>query len=119
MPAFPTGRSAPTFLRVGGKLTRKAEVLLENATSPQGWYARWTHRTLGVPPATGATLTRLLLAELAKRGRLEETITDSHALAYALSPDRIVVHATTDADLADRRHLLRCGICHAQHYGTV
>ena len=39
--------------------------LLDPVTSPQSWYARWTARNLGVQPAFGARLARLLLERLA------------------------------------------------------
>ena len=64
MPAFPTGRTAPAFPRVGPRLERTAEILLDAVTSPQSWYARWTARALGVPAGHGARLARALLERL-------------------------------------------------------
>ncbi|OYO23440.1 heavy metal resistance protein CzcA [Enemella dayhoffiae] len=118
MPAFPTGRSAPEFPRVGTRLNRASEVLLENATSPQGWYASWASRVLGVSAGMGATLTRLLLRELAERGVLLEKQTESHAMVYAISPDRVLVRIPTDTELREARVALRCTVCHGRRHGT-
>lgn len=120
MPAFPPGRSTPTFPRVGPPSGRR-EPLLEIATSAQGWYARWAQRNLGVTPQAGATLTRLLLAELAEQGTLIPVATDNSvsvsATSYAIPSDRVMVALATDDELITRRLLLRCDVCQSEHHG--
>lgn len=122
MPAFPPGRSTPSFPRIGSPSGRR-DPLLEQATSPQGWYARWAQRTLGIPAAAGATLTRLLLDDLADQGILTPVATDNSiavsATSYAIPSDRVLVGLTTDIDLRERRQLLRCDVCHAEQHGTA
>ncbi|HET8971017.1 MAG TPA: DEAD/DEAH box helicase, partial [Candidatus Nanopelagicales bacterium] len=88
MPAFPTRRTAPAFPRVGPRLERAAEVLLDSVTSPQSWYARWAARVLGVPAGHGARLARGLLERLHRADLLTSHTTRSQATVYALTPDR-------------------------------
>ncbi|OYN99960.1 heavy metal resistance protein CzcA [Enemella evansiae] len=118
MPAFPSGRAAPSFPRVGQPTTTR-DPLLENVTSSQSWYARWAQRNLGVPAQTGAAASRLLLAELAREGILHATSTESNATVYGLEADRILVHLSTDDDLASGRTMVRCTICHDEHHTTA
>lgn len=118
MPAFPKGRSAPAFPRVGPTLKTK-DPLLDPVTSPQSWYARWTARTLGVQPAFGAKLGRLLLDALARADVLRAASTDSGGTVYAIPASSVVVHPTTDAALAAGAHLLVCSVCHGQVPGTA
>lgn len=118
MPAFPRGRSTPAFPRVGGaKLQREA--LLDPVTDQRSWYARWTARALRVTPHHAARLARALLARLASRGVLEPVNTDSGGTAYQLPADRVLVSATRDADLAEGRHRLICGLCRTGFSGSV
>jgi len=117
MPAFPKGRSAPAFPRLGPALKTK-DPLLDPVTSPQSWYARWTARALGVQPAFGAKLGRLLLDGLARADVLRATSTDSGGTVFAIPASSVVVHPTTDAALAAGEHLLVCSVCHSQLPGT-
>lgn len=117
MPPFPNGRSAPGFPRVGPALKTK-DPLLDPVTSPQSWYARWTARALGVQPAFGAKLGRLLLESLARADVLRAASTDSGGTVYAIPASSVVVHPTTDAALAAGDHLLVCSVCHGQLPGT-
>jgi hypothetical protein len=48
MPAFPSGRPAPAFPRIGSAAA--ATDNLDGVTSSASWYARWTARCLGVAP---------------------------------------------------------------------
>ena len=117
MPAFPKARPAPAFARIGPSLKRK-DPLLDPVTSPQSWYARWAARTLGVQPGFGAKLARILFETLAREDVLRAASTDSGGTVYAIPTSSVIVHPTTDADLADGEHLLVCSVCHHQLPGT-
>ncbi|WP_026926598.1 DEAD/DEAH box helicase [Granulicoccus phenolivorans] len=117
MPAFPRGRSAPQFPRVGAPVHRRADMLLEPVTGEQSWHAQWAVRALGVPASVGAVAARQLLAELATAEVLLARTTDSNATAYALDPARILVRATPTTPAAAGEYLLRCDVCHTQHPG--
>ncbi len=118
MPAFPTGRTAPAFPRVGKRVDRKAEVLLDAVTTPQSWYARWTGRMLGVDAGHGARLARGLLNRLHEAGLLLSRSTQSGGTAYALSPTLVTVVATDAERLARGDYGLRCTICGTEQYGS-
>lgn len=118
MPAFPVGRPAPGYPRVGGG-AGPARGELDAVTSPLSWYAVWTSRVLGVSPADGGLLAKLLMARLAKDEVLTETTSSSGALVYALPSSSVVVHPTTDDDLRAGRHQLECGVCRAVTPGTA
>ena len=116
MPAFPPGRSAPAFPRVGGQRVRHEQ--LDNVTDGQSWYARWTGRVLGVSAGHGARLVRSLLECLHHAGVLEATTTQAQATVYAIPDERIVVRATLDKELRESVILLRCDLCQAVHPGS-
>ncbi|GAA3571385.1 DEAD/DEAH box helicase [Microlunatus spumicola] len=119
MPAFPSGRAAPAFPRIGPKVTRKAEMLLDVVTSPQSWFARWSGRVLGVEPGHGARLARALLERLHAADVLAAKTTNTGGTVYSLSPAAVTVTATT-ADAMDRgEHVLRCSICRTEQYGSA
>ena len=113
MPAFPEGRSAPAFPRVGGGTT-VAKSLLDAVASTQSWYASWTRRVLRLSPTAGASLGRLLLEELAKRDVLVKVTSQSGAHIYGIAPERIVVSPTTDEDVTAGRVLLACTQCQSE-----
>lgn len=117
MPAFPKGRSAPAFPRVGGR--KSSDPLLDPVTDTQSWYARWTAKTLGVSAHYGARLARALLARLAARQVLHAVNTDSGGVAYAIPPDRVIVAPTSAEDLSAQRHRLVCDVCHTGFSGSV
>lgn len=112
MPAFPTGRSAPTFPRVGGQSVKHS---FDSVTDSKSWYARWTARRLGVSPGHGARLTRSLLECLHRADVLESMMTQSQATVYGISDKKILVRATRDEELRNSKILLRCTVCHAVH----
>src|SRR5690606_8947077 len=56
VPAFPSGRPAPAFPRVGARTAAKRDNL-DNVTSSQGWYALWAAKCLpGLTASEGAKL---------------------------------------------------------------
>lgn len=121
MPAFPKDREAPAYPRIGSASTGRGarESHLDQATSSQGWYALWARKVLGVAPSDGAKLTKLLFAELEKGGViLSASIGSSGALAYQLSPSRILVSPVDLDDLSNRRNLLECDTCQTPVPGT-
>ncbi|WP_299449206.1 DEAD/DEAH box helicase [uncultured Serinicoccus sp.] len=111
MPAFPRGRSAPAFPRVGPSLPDKQELLLDPVRSPQSWYARWAAKCLGVNPQHGAKLAERLLAALAAQDVLTTTETQSRGTAYGIAPGNVVIEAAGEGDFAAGRTLLVCDLC--------
>jgi ATP-dependent helicase YprA (DUF1998 family) len=118
MPAFPRGRPAPGYPRVGGSSDSKSAEGLEPVTSAKSWYALWTSRALGVSPVDSGRLARLLLERLSHEGVLTATTSQSNATVYAIPAAGVVVAPTAAADLAAGRHLLICGTCRAVVTGT-
>lgn len=64
MPAFPNGRPAPSFPRIGP--ATKTSENLDAVTSTSSWYARWAAQCLGVSNADGAFLAKAICASLKK-----------------------------------------------------
>lgn len=123
MPAFPDGRDAPGFARIGaaaaaGGPGQKSQ--LDQAGSSQGWYATWARDVLGVTPAAGAHLTRSLFAQLDADGVVSSLgIGAGAATVYRLSPSSVTVYPVDLADLKSGRHLLVCDVCQNPVPGTM
>lgn len=115
MPAFPPGREAPAFPRVGPHApsgTDGNRTHLDVVSSSQSWFATWARRTLSVTAAEGAALTTALLATLAKDGLLHATtIATGSATVYAIPLASVIVVPVSDADLADGSTRLVCDVC--------
>lgn len=115
MPAFPPGREAPAFPRVGPHAPAGNDghrTHLDVVSSSQSWFATWARRTLSVTAAEGASLTTALLAALEKDGLLTATsIATGSATVYAIPPASVVVTPVTEADLADGGTRLICDVC--------
>ncbi|PWU54785.1 heavy metal resistance protein CzcA [Micromonospora sp. S4605] len=119
MPAFPRGRPAPAYPKVGGSSEPARDGGLDPVTSPKSWYARWTSRVLDVSPVDGGRLARGLFDRLAREGLLTTTNSESGATVYAIPSSGIVIAPTTETDLAEGRHLLTCDTCRAATPGTA
>lgn len=122
MPAFPSGRDAPGFPRVGPApaTTGGQKSNLDSASSAQSWFALWTRDVLGVPASVGAHLSRALLAVLDREGVITSTaIGGGAATAYRLSPSAIAVQPVETDALRLGRHLLICDICQNRIPGTA
>jgi len=123
MPAFPKGRDAPGYPRVGGavptgKDSQRSQ--LDAVGSTQSWFASWARKVLRVTPGDGARLTRKLLAELEKAGVLtSKSIGATGAIAYQLSPSIVTVSPISLDALVSREHLLVCDICKNPITGTT
>ncbi|UXN24516.1 DEAD/DEAH box helicase [Curtobacterium flaccumfaciens] len=92
MPAFPQGREAPAFARVGKKTTGARESALDTVASSQSWYARWTARCLGVVPSAGEKLARRLFETLDREGIVtSRPIAGGDTRAYGLAPSSIII----------------------------
>ncbi|WP_066462969.1 DEAD/DEAH box helicase [Sanguibacter suarezii] len=117
MSAFPSGRSTPAFPRTG-PATGAKDPLLDAVTSPQSWYTQWTSRTLSVPTHFAGVLARRLLELLTSEGVLTSAASKT-GIVYAIPASAVVVHPTTDDDLAAGRHLLVCDTCRHQVPVTV
>lgn len=121
MPAFPEGRDAPAYPRIGGSLPqdKRRKSGLDNAASTQSWYATWARDSLGVTAQTGAYLTRALLSELVKANVLTATTTKSGATAFAIRDDRVILTATRIDEWIAGRHLLACLVCENKVVGRA
>ncbi|MGW9183833.1 DEAD/DEAH box helicase [Agromyces sp. NPDC055661] len=123
MPAFPDGRDAPGFARIGaptaaGGPGQKSH--LDQASSSQSWYASWARDVLDVSPAAGAHLTRSLFAQLDADGVVSSIgIGAGAATVYRLAPSSVTVHPVDLADLEGGRHLLVCDVCQNPVPGTL
>ncbi|HEY3736088.1 MAG TPA: DEAD/DEAH box helicase [Jatrophihabitans sp.] len=115
MPAFPSGRPAPGYPRIGGSGDSDN---LDPVTTPKSWYAIWTGRVLRVSAFDGGGLARKLFERLARDGALETTTSKTGAAVFALSPSIVTVAPCADADLAAGGHLLICDTCHATTPGS-
>jgi ATP-dependent helicase YprA (DUF1998 family) len=116
MPAFPKGRAAPAFPRLGRALPDGAG-LLDPVTSPRSWYARWAARTLGVTPQHGARLAKALLERLARDNVLLSFATVSGGTVFALPPEAVIVAPARAEDLAAGRCRLECDVCRSSYPG--
>ncbi|MFC7788099.1 DEAD/DEAH box helicase [Microbacterium sp. MAHUQ-60] len=123
MPAFPPGREAPAFPRVGPHAptgTDGHRTHLDVVSSSQSWFATWARRTLSVTPAEGAALTSALLAALTKDGLLHaSSIATGSATVYAIPPASVIVTPVTEADLAEGSTRLVCDVCQNPITGTA
>ncbi|TFB76849.1 DEAD/DEAH box helicase [Cryobacterium glaciale] len=120
MPAFPKGRKAPAFARIGGTVGgAKYAGNLDPVTSAQSWYSRWAGKCLNVTPHEGARFAKALMQRLVDASLLNVVNADSGAQVYSLSPQAVVVSAVQLRDLTAGRHFLECDICHAQNPGSI
>ncbi|ADB76319.1 DEAD/DEAH box helicase [Geodermatophilus obscurus] len=110
MPAFPAGRPAPGYPRIGGDKLKK-QTDLDPVTSSQSWYAQWTAKNLGLAPADGAKLARLLLQRLAQLNVIGVVTSRTAAQIYQLPQSSIVVGPVALPDLEAGAHHLLCDVC--------
>lgn len=120
MPAFPKGRDAPGYPRVGGAaLTKTSKTQLDVVGSAKSWFAIWARKNLRVTGSDGAKLSRLLLAELEKQGVISSRpVGATGAVAYQLSPSRITVTPIADIDFGKAVYLSECDMCKNPITGT-
>ncbi|WP_300343333.1 DEAD/DEAH box helicase [Nesterenkonia sp.] len=119
MPAFPVGRSTPAFPRIGRR-EKPRDSELDAVTTRESWYFWWTRRSLGIGSEEAGHAARQLFEHLAEAGVVVPTTTqDGAAVIYGISPERITLTLTDDADLAAKRHTLQCSVCRSQTYGTL
>ena len=115
MPAFPKGREAPAFARVGPAASNGTDGQrshFDTVNSAQSWYALWAKKNLGVAAAEGAMLTRELLANLERKNLIESySIAAGSATAYGLLPDSIIVEPVARTAEAGQSTHLECDIC--------
>ncbi|CAH0165550.1 ATP-dependent RNA helicase SrmB [Arthrobacter sp. Bi26] len=117
MPAFPSGRPAPAFPRIGSAAA--ATDNLDGVTSSASWYARWTARCLGVAPADSGYLAKALITALADDGTFGSSKSNSGADVYWLDPEKIVLSVPEAEDLAAGRHTVQCKVCQAITPGSL
>lgn len=113
MPAFPEGRDAPAYPRLGDALPadKRRKSGLDNALNAQSWYSTWARDTLGVTVQVGAHLTRALLAELTRANILSALTTKSGATVYAIREDRVTVTTAALGGWLAGSYQLICPIC--------
>ncbi|MHA7181623.1 DEAD/DEAH box helicase [Arthrobacter sp. MDB2-24] len=117
MPAFPSGRPAPAFPRIG-----RADPATENfdAVTPlTSWYSRWTARCLDVAPSDSGYLSKALITALAEDGVLGTSSTNSGADVYWLDAAKVLLSVPAVEDLESRRHVLACRVCKAVTPGSL
>lgn len=123
IPAFPPGRDAPGYPRVGphapsGDDARRTH--LDVVSSAQSWFAIWARKTLGVTPTDGVRLTTALFAELQKQGLLQShPVAGGTAAAYLIPASAIVVAPVTGDEVKTGAVRLECDVCHNPVVGTV
>lgn len=110
MPAFPKGRAAPGYPKVGGAKSDR-DTDLDPVTPPQSWYARWAAKNLGVAPAEAAVLAKELLERLTKFDDIAAVNSNSGARLYQLQASSIVIAPVSLDDLDGKRHFLTCDVC--------
>ncbi|WP_159813747.1 DEAD/DEAH box helicase [Actinomyces sp. zg328] len=110
-PAFPTGRSAPSFPQVGGRIDTRHSAFVQ-VTNAQSWYASWARTCLSVTSSHAARLAAALLARLAEAGILSTTRTTSGGTVYGIPADRIVLTPLPDG--CEEELLLVCDTCRSQ-----
>lgn len=118
MPAFPIGRTAPAFPRVGPAPSSRENVL-DPVAGAQSWYAQWAARSLSMSGAEGGVLARLLLKRLAAADVLTVTSNKAGAEVFAIPPSSIIVSPVAEQALLGKRHLLVCPVCRGQVPGTA
>lgn len=117
MPAFPSGRPAPAFPRIGR--ADAATDNLDTVTPSTSWYSRWTARCLGIAPSDAGYLSKALITALADDGVLGKTSTNSGADVYWLDPAKIMLSVPSGEDLESGRHVLACKVCKAVTPGSL
>lgn len=123
MPAFPPGRDAPGYPRVGphaptGDDARRTH--LDVVSSAQSWYAIWARKVLGSTAADGVRLTAALLAELERAGVLRShPVSGGAATAYLLPASSIVVQPIDSSGRGAEPIRLECDVCRNPVTGTT
>ncbi|NUT72344.1 DEAD/DEAH box helicase [Pseudarthrobacter sp. C4D7] len=117
MPAFPSGRPAPAFPRIGR--ADAATDNLDTVTPSTSWYSRWTARCLGIAPSDSGYLSKALIIALEDDGVLGKTSTNSGADVYWLDPAKIMLSVPAVDDLESGRHVLACKVCKAVTPGSL
>ncbi len=117
MVAFPRGRGAPAYPKVGGGRGPRDNDLVTVASS-QSWYAVWTSRVLGCSAAEGAALAVELLKQLATLELLAVVNTETGGQVYEIPQSRVLVEPVSAEDLEHGAVLLACDTCGSLVPGT-
>ena len=123
MSAFPPGRDAPGYPRVGPNAPSGDDAKrthLDVVSSAQSWYAIWARKVLGSTPTDGVRLTSALLAELERTGLLRShPVSGGAATAYMLPPSAIVVQPVSFNGRGAEPVRLECDVCRNPVTGTT
>ncbi|MDR0784131.1 MAG: DEAD/DEAH box helicase, partial [Propionibacteriaceae bacterium] len=120
MPAFPKGRPAPAFPRVGSLAsTRSAGDGLDSVGNAQSWYAVWTAKALNITAHDAGRVAQHLLAHLARSQVLTETMSTSGARVYGIPQNNIILSPINDDGLKAGAHMLECSTCKALTPGSA
>jgi ATP-dependent helicase YprA (DUF1998 family) len=122
MPAFPPGRDAPGYPRVGSHAPTGDDAHrthLDVVSSSQSWFAIWARKVFGVTATDGVRLTTALFAELERSGVLRShPVAGGAATAYQLPASSVVVRPATSDELENGQVRLECELCHNPVTGT-
>ncbi|WP_068403108.1 DEAD/DEAH box helicase [Kribbia dieselivorans] len=110
MPAFPRGRSAPGYPRIGGGSGQRESDLVPVAGA-RSWYAVWTAQTLGLTAQEGASLAVALLKHLASVEVITAVNTNSGGQVFEIPQEAVLVGQVDDDAYARGRNLLACDTC--------
>lgn len=119
MPAFPRGRSAPTFPRVGERVKDVSKHDVDVVNSERGWYAMWSARRLRVDRRAAARFVVELFEKLSERGVLTKHRTDSKGSIFSIPSSGIELQPVPPKELLEGERSLRCDVCHDVHSGTA
>lgn len=115
MPAFPSGRPAPVFPKIGGSA---GETNFDAVLGRSTWYSRWTVRCLNVANGDAGYLAKALFDEMVGENLLDVTRSETGADVYALSPDRLLLSVPDGKALEAGEHTLKCSVCEGLTFGT-
>ncbi|MTB89049.1 DEAD/DEAH box helicase [Aeromicrobium senzhongii] len=110
MPAFPAGRAAPGYPRIGSATAAKGSDL-DPVTGVQSWYARWAAKCLEVSPSEASVYGRLLMERLARNGAVQMNTYGAGVKVFQLSSPSVVVSTPVLDDLTQGRIRLVCDTC--------
>lgn len=115
MPAFPSGRPAPVFPKIGGSA---GETNFDAVLGRSTWYSRWTVRCLDVAHEDAGYLAKALFDEMVGENLLDVTRSETGADIYSLSPDRLLLSIPDTNALEAGKHTLKCSVCEGLTFGT-
>lgn len=119
MPAFPMGRSAPRFPRIGQAPSQGAKYSeYDDIASDKGWYSQWTARCLKRSGAESRFITKALFDQLSAAHILTSHTTSTGRL-FSIPASSIQLSPTSLEDLESGKALLVCDTCSEPAFGSL